>query len=429
MHPIIIFLFSLVFILILTAKLRIHPFLGLILTSVITGILAGEASTTIDAITTGMGKVFSNFAIIIAAGSTIGLILHRTGGAKLIASDVIRISRKPLFGLNILGFVFAVPLMCCILAYVIFIPVAKEVRRKQHLPKVLTASVLVFGTLASYNLVYPSPVIYSAAFELGVDKSDILLPGIAMAFVVSMIGYIYAVRAFNDPKESSFIQEHGLEEIDREVIGTVGRIAAYIPIGFPVALILTDVFTNVPLFDILGEPDMALLIGVVLAILFAYRQYDIAVVREWLEKAVKRSGVVILDMCGGGALGATLATTGVGQEMGILLSGLPLPAILIPFLIAVAIQSVQGSRVVTMLVAPSIVIPLVPVLGLPPVIVLFSMASGTFLISHFNDPFFWIYKDLAELETHEVLRSYTLGGAVMGVACLMLTGVVYLLFY
>jgi GntP family gluconate:H+ symporter len=121
-------------------------------------------------------------------------------------------------------------------------------------------------------------------------------------------------------------------------------------------------------------------------------------------------------MYGGGALGATLAMTGVGQEMGTLLSGLPLPAILVPFLIAVAIQSVQGSRVVTMLVAPSVVIPLVPVLGLPHEIVLFSMASGTFLISHFNDPFFWIYKDLAELETSEVLRSYTLGVVVMALA-------------
>lgn len=194
-------------------------------------------------------------------------------------------------------------------------------------------------------------------------------------------------------------------------------------------MILTDVFTNISVFNVIGEPDMALLIGVVMAIFFAYRQYTFDPVRQWVEKAIKRSGVVILDMCGGGALGATLAMTGVGQDMGNLLAVLPLPAILVPFLIATAIQSVQGSRVVTMLVAPSIVIPLVPTLGLPAEIVLFSMASGTFLISHFNDPFFWIYKDLAELETAEVLKSYTLGGALMGVTSLALTGVVYLLFY
>ncbi|WP_319508310.1 GntP family permease [uncultured Methanolobus sp.] len=426
MQPIIIFLLSLVIILFLTAKLRVHPFLGLILTSVITGVLAGEASGTIDAITSGMGKVFSNFAIIIAAGSIIGLILHRTGGARLIASDIIRISKKPLFGLNILGFIFAVPLMCCILAYVIFIPVAREIKLRDGLPKVLTASVLVFGTLASYNLIYPSPVVYSAVSELGINNSNILIPGIIIAFIVSIVGYLYATKFCSTGDMSSFIIDNETENEDMKI---PGRITAYSPIAIPVALILADVFTNIPLFDILGEPDMALLIGVVMAMLFAYRQYTFDSVRLWVEKAIKRSGVVILDMCGGGALGATLAMTGVGQEMGTLLSGLPLPAILVPFLIAVAIQSVQGSRVVTMLVAPSIVIPLVPVLGLPPEIVLFSMASGTFLISHFNDPFFWIYKDLAEVETSEVLRSYTLGGVVMGITSLTLTGIAYLLFY
>lgn len=426
MNSIVIFLLSLLLILFLTAKLRLHPFIGLILTSVITGILAGEASTTIETITTGMGKVFSHFAIIIASGSIIGLILHRTGGAKLIASDIIKISRKPLFGLNILGFIFAVPLMCCILAYVIFIPVAKEIRIREGLPKVLTASVLVFGTLASYNLVYPSPVVYSVVYELGIKTSDILFPGVVISFIVSIAGYFYAMRFCKTGNVSDFIVDN---EMENENMITSGRIAAYSPIAIPVVLILTDVFTNIPLFDILGEPDMALLIGVVMAIFFAYRQYNFNSAREWVEKAIKRSGVVILDMCGGGALGATLAMTGVGQEMGTLLAGLPLPATLVPFLISVAIQSVQGSRVVTMLVTPSIVIPLVQVLGLPPEIVLFSMASGTFLISHFNDPFFWIYKDLAELETSEVLKSYTLGGAVMGMCSLMLTGVAYLLLY
>ncbi|SDF86559.1 predicted D-glycerate permease [Methanolobus vulcani] len=426
MDPLIVFVFSLVLILYLTAYLRIHPFLGLILTSVVVGFLAGESAGTIEAIASGMGKVFSKFAIIIAAGSIIGLILHQTGGARLIASDVMRISRKPLLGLNVLGFIFAVPLMCCILSYVIFIPVAKEIRIKEGVPKVLTASVLVFGTLASYNLVYPSPVVYSAVYDLGINASDILVPGIIIAFIVSVIGYFYAMRFCKTGDVSDFITDN---ETENENVKVPGRIAAYSPIAVPVGLILADVFTNISLFDILGEPDMALLIGVVMAIFFAYRQYTFNPIREWVEKAIKRSGVVILDMCGGGALGATLAMTGVGQEMGNLLAVLPLPAILVPFLVAVAIQSVQGSRVVTMLVAPSIVIPLVPVLGLPPEIVLFSMVSGTFLISHFNDPFFWIYKDLAELETSEVLRSYTLGGAVMGITSLAFTGVVYLLFY
>ena len=67
----------------------------------------------------------------------------------------------------------------------------------------------------------------------------------------------------------------------------------------------------------------------------------------------------------------------------------------------------------TMLIAPSLLRPLVPELGLPPeILIILSMASGTFVISHVNDPFFWIFGELAELEPSEVFRSNTLGGAL-----------------
>jgi GntP family gluconate:H+ symporter len=108
---------------------------------------------------------------------------------------------------------------------------------------------------------------------------------------------------------------------------------------------------------------------------------------------------------------------------------LSLPHILIPFLVAAALQTVQGSRVVTMLIAPSLILPLVPELGLPPEILILSMASGTFVFSHVNDPFFWIFGELAELEPSEVFRSNTLGNALMGAVSLLLVSAAYVLFY
>ncbi|AKB84039.1 putative permease [Methanosarcina barkeri 3] len=121
--------------------------------------------------------------------------------------------------------------------------------------------------------------------------------------------------------------------------------------------------------------------------------------------------------------------TGAGETLGRFFLQLSLPHILVPFLIAAALQIVQESRVVTMLVAPSLLLPLVPELGLPLEIVILSMASSTFLISHVNDPFFWILGELAELEPSEVFRSNTLGSAVMGIVSFLLTSAVYLFFY
>ena len=194
MHPVLIFLFALLCILIFTARLRLHPFLSLVLVSVLTGVLAGEPLATVEAITEGLGSVFSRFAIIITCGSVIGLLLQRTGGMSLIASDIIRFSRNPLLALTLLGFLFSVPLMCYILAYVIFVPIAKELATRLDNPSISTATALALGAVASFNLVYPSPVIISAAEELSANTDKLFILGFLIAVPTSIAGYLYARR-------------------------------------------------------------------------------------------------------------------------------------------------------------------------------------------------------------------------------------------
>ncbi|MGB9940327.1 GntP family permease [Methanosarcina sp.] len=438
MHPVVIFLFALLCILLFTAKLRLHPFLSLVLVSVLTGVLAGEPLATVEAITGGLGSVFSRFAIIITCGSVIGLLLQRTGGTSLIASDIIRFSRNPLLALNFLGFLFSVPLMCYILAYVIFIPIAKELAARLDNPPISTATALALGAVASFNLVYPSPVVISAAEELSANTDRLFILGFLIAIPTSIAGYLYARWLGRTEPEGvsnrvnqrrSEIQEKNVE-IYRNTAENPPRLEAYSPIFFPLLLIFLQAGFghSYPVLTFLGNPNIALLTGVILSI-FSGRRLGSFALRELVEKAVRRSGVVLLDLCGGGALGATLAMTGAGEALGQLFLQLSLPHILIPFLVAAALQTVQGSRVVTMLIAPSLLLPLVPELGLPPEILILSMASGTFVISHVNDPFFWIFGELAELEPSEVFRSNTLGGALMGIVSFLLVSAAYVSFY
>jgi GntP family gluconate:H+ symporter len=442
MNPVLIFLFALICILLFTAKLRLHPFLSLVSVSILTGILAGDPLGAVEAATSGMGRVFSHFAIIITCGSVIGLVLQKTGGTSVIAGDIIRFSRNTLLALNFLGFLFSVPVTCCILAYVIFVPIAKESAARLNNPPISTATALALGTLASFNLVYPSPVIISASEEFGANTGLLALLGFFIAVPTSIAGYLYA-RKFRTgegsgtsgpsrpsekgEKQPSEAGKSAIEEVKQEKIyGNLERLEAYVPVFFPLILILSKTVIEHPLLAFLGDPNVALLIGVFLS-LFSARGLGIATLRTLVEKAVRRGGVVLLDLCGGGALGATLAMTGAGEALGQMFMQLNLPHIVVPFLVAAAFQTVQGSRVVTMLVAPSLIMPLVPQLGLPVEILILSMASGTFLFSHVNDPFFWIFGELAEIEPPQVFRAYTLGGALMGVVSFLLVCGVYLI--
>ncbi|RXA18740.1 GntP family permease [Methanosarcina sp. MSH10X1] len=436
MHPVFIFLFALILILFFTARLRLHPFLSLVLVSVFTGALAGEPLATVEAITEGLGSVFSRFAIIITCGSVIGILLQSTGGMSLIASDIIRFFKNPLLALNLIGFLCSVPLMCYILAYVIFIPIAKELAARLDNPSISTATALALGAVASFNLVYPSPVIISAAEELSASEDRLFILGFLIAIPVSVTGYLYARRLGMTGSETTRTVKKKVEigneniKIYKTTAEEPGRLEAYSPIFFPLLLIFFQAGFehSYPVLEFLGDPNIALLTGVILSI-SSGRRLGFSVLSELIEKAVRRSGVVLLDLCGGGALGATLAMTGAGEALGQLFLQLSLPHILIPFLVAAALQTVQGSRVVTMLIAPSLILPLVPELGLPPEILILSMASGTFVFSHVNDPFFWIFGELAELEPSEVFRSNTLGNALMGAVSLLLVSAAYVLFY
>jgi GntP family gluconate:H+ symporter len=417
MTPLLIFLLALVLILVLTTKFRVNPFLSLLTVSLFVAIVASKPFEGLESILTGMSGVLYQLGIIIVSGSIIGVVLDRIGGTSVIANDIIRLSKRPILALNVLGFLVAIPVMCCILAYVILIPIAREIAAKQKIPIGVAATSLSLGTLASYELIYPTPGVYSAASEFGVVGTDIVLLGLLIAIPTSLAGYLYAER---------FCRLGGVPTTTAETQqARTSRLRAYPPIVVPLALIFSKLVLPLPLLNFVGEPEIALLIGVLLVFIAAHG-FERNTVNTWTREAVQRGGGILMTLCAGGALAATLAMTGVGHEIGAVVMRSGLPAIFIPFLVAVAIQTVQGSRIVTFLIVPGILQPILPELGLPLELVLMSVASGTFLVSHANDAYFWTVTELADLTPSAGYRCYTVGGMVLGAVALALTVVVYL---
>ena len=420
MTPLLIFLLALILILVMTALFRFNPFLSLLGVSILVALLAAKPLEGVQSILTGMERVIYQFGIIIVCGSIIGMVLDGIGGTTVIADDIIRLFKEPILALNLLGFLVAIPVMCCILAYVIFIPIARAIASKLKIPIGVTAASLSLGTLASYELIYPTPGVYSAANELGMVGRDIVLLGLLIAIPTSMAGYLYAKR---------FCQ---LGPVPTDVVAKQGkrtsRLRAYPPIVVPLLLIFSNLMFPIPLLNFVGNPNIALLIGVLLALIAAYG-FGRDTVNLWTREAVKKGGGILMVLCAGGALASTLAMTGVGQEIGVMIVRSGLPALVVPFLVAVAIQSVQGSRLVTFLIAPSILQPILPALGLPLELVLMSMASGTFLVSHANDAYFWTVIELADMTPSAGYRCYTIGGIVLGAGAFLMTALIYLVGY
>jgi GntP family gluconate:H+ symporter len=411
-----IFFLASALILIMTTRFRLSPFLSLIGMSILVSVLTGRPFDGLESILAGMGKVIQQLGIIVACGCIIGMVLDRIEATSVMADDIIRITKNPLLALNFLGFMISVPVMCCILAYIILMPIAREISSKEKMPRGMAATSLSLGTLASYEFIYPAPGVYSAAKELGIVGIDVLALGLSMAILTSWVGYLYAKRCcgFGEVPET----------VPQNPRGKTSRLRAYPAIVVPLALIVLDLIFPVPVLHYLGEPNIALLIGVFIAFVAA-RNAGMDKINTWIREALKRSGAILLVLCAGGAFGSTLLMTGVIQEVGRMIIGSGLPGIFVPFLVAAGIQSAQGSRLVTFLIAPSIILPILPEIHLTPEIALMSMASGTFMISHANDAYFWTVIEFAEMTPSAGYKCYTMGGIVLGLTAFAMTAALH----
>ena len=90
-----LFVFIVLFIILFTSKIRLHPFIVLLIASIIGGICAGmPLDKTLSVISEGFGSTLKNIGIVIALGSIIGYMLNKSGGAFKMADIALKIVGK-----------------------------------------------------------------------------------------------------------------------------------------------------------------------------------------------------------------------------------------------------------------------------------------------------------------------------------------------
>ena len=189
----------------------------------------------------------------------------------------------------------------------------------------------------------------------------------------------------------------------------------------PLVLILVNTVTNVLLpkddptrtvLGFLGHPFVALLIATLLAftLLGTRRGLTRDEVQNIATKALEPAGIIILVTGAGGVFKQILIDSGVGKVLGDMMAGSPLPPIVLAFAIAALVRVAQGSATVAMITAAGLITPLVatlhlqgPVLGL----LVIAIAAGATILSHVNDPGFWLVNRYFGLDVKDTLRSWT----------------------
>lgn len=439
-------LLSIVLIILLTARWQVHPFFVLLLVAIGYGIAAGmPLDQVVASVNEGFGKTLGGIGMIIILGVVIGAFLEHSGGAYALAEKVLAVTGKQRIpgAMGLIGWVVSIPVFADS-GFMLLAPLAKSLTKKAGITLSATAVSLALGLIASHTLVPPTPGPIAAAFYLEADLGRVMLIGVPISLLALLISQLfihrYVAKTYIDPEPDVTDAE-----IARLMEHAPSAWLSIVPILVPIGLIVTkSLLTTVggydpaaserfPLFIqvlvFLGEPFIALLIGGLLSLTLPRRlELQMLSTEGWLGRALVSASSILLITGAGGIFGQVLRDSGIATSLGATLSQMQL-GLLLPFLVAAAIKTAQGSSTVALITAATILAPMMGDLGfhseLHKALVVIAIGAGSAVIVHANDSFFWVVTRLSGMDVKQGYQFVSLGSFVFGTSAALLTFLLY----
>ena len=427
-------LFSgIVIIILLTAKYHVHAFFALLIACFVTGLgVQLPLTNLLSVVKDGFGNIMKSLGLIIVLGTTLGVLLEHTRSTRVMANYILKKAgeKNSAFALSLTGFIVGLPVFCDS-GFIVLNGLNKSLSKKTGISIAIMSVSLATGLYSVHCLIPPHPGAAAAAGSIGADYGKLILYGIIIAIPAMLVGHWWAVYA--GKKITAIEVEH--DEVIEDTTAHPSVLKAFLPVIVPILLIaLRSFFINdaapkngwLNNLLSLGEPVIALSVGVLLA--FATKaNWKKKTVSYLLQDAVEKAGGIVVIIGAGGAFGAVLAATKMGIHFSevVALNSL---GILFPFLVTFLLKTAQGSSTVAIITAASIVLPLLPALGLDTangkLLAVLSMGAGSMMISHANDAYFWVITKFSGLDIKTTLKVYSIATIFMGLTTLLM---VYLL--
>jgi GntP family gluconate:H+ symporter len=430
MFLIILLLVSVLLIVVSTSRYRFHPFLALLFVAVLFGLFSGMPLPTIaKSINEGFGNTLGSIGIVIIAGVIIGTFLEQSGGAYAMASRILKLTGKkhvPLT-MSIIGYVVSIPVFADS-GFVILNPLNKALSKEAKISLAGSAEALALGLAVTHVLIPPTPGPIAAAGILEADLGLVIMLGFIVSIPVLLVGWLYSVRigsrVYVDPNP-----EVTQEEISEKLKTAPSAFKSFVPILLPILLIVIKSVSEFPtaplgsgtmkeIVGFIGEPVVALMIGILLSFTLP-RKLDREMLSSsgWVGKALQNAAIIILITGAGGAFGMVLRNSELATLLGNSLADMKI-GIFLPFLMAAAIKSAQGSSTVALITTASLLAPMMASLGFDSdgakALVVLAIGAGSLVVSHANDSMFWIFTQMTGMEVKTGYRVHTQGTLILG---------------
>ncbi|HSH19819.1 MAG TPA: GntP family permease [Draconibacterium sp.] len=429
-----VLLVSVLFIILGTTKLKLHPFIVLLFASYLAGAMAGlpiqQIATTIA---TGFGNIMAYIGIVIILGTIIGVILEKSNAAIKLAEIVLKLvgKRFPALAMSIIGYIVSIPVFCDS-AFIILSSLKKSLVHKTGKSSVALSIALASGLYATHTFVPPTPGPIAAAGNLGLENQLglVILFGLMVAAFAMLTGYLWA--SYVGKKYITAEDIPGEAQITESELILPSAIKSLMPILVPIALIAIRSIAIYPtqpfrggflfaFFNFTGQPVNALFVGFLLSFLL-FPKFNKETLTGWISDGITAAAPILLITGAGGAFGTILKEAQIGEILGNLLAEYQL-GIFLPFIIAAAFKTAQGSSTVALVATSAIIAPLLSTIGLDSlngkVLAVMATGAGAMTISHANDSFFWVVTQFSGMDVKTGYKTHTMATLIQGISSMV----------
>jgi GntP family gluconate:H+ symporter len=427
-----VFLAAVIVIILATQWRHIHPFLALVVVAAVFGFVAGFPTSYLASVFgTGFSEKIYAPGLVIIAAAFIGGLVDGTAATDRLRSAIERWrwlkGNGVAAGLGLIAGLGASPAA----AFAVLSPLLPAFRGEPAKARNGSTIALALALSGSHGLAVFTPVPIAAAAILGAEWSRVALFGLPLAALLAGFAAIFAKmtatnslvpQPANDQPASSTAKPNNWPTI-----------VLILAVTIPLVLLIMQSLGDIPSEPLgggparervlaAGRPLILFLVGVGVMIAGRPRQsFDLLADSGWTGRVLGNVGNILLIVCAAGGLQHLCQETGMAEMFGERLIGWHVEAaggILLPFLIAAVIKTLQGSSLVAAITAAGMMQPMLVPLGLGGgdgrALAALAIGAGAMTISHVNDEYFWLVADRAGLKPLHGLTTLSLGTLLQG---------------
>ncbi|MFJ8930804.1 MULTISPECIES: GntT/GntP/DsdX family permease [unclassified Streptomyces] len=420
-------------IVLLITKFKMHAFLALTIGSLALGAFAGAPlDKVIESFSAGLGDTVAGVGVLIALGAILGKLLADSGGADQIVDTILAKAGKSggkamPWAMVLIAAVIGLPLFFEV-GIVLLIPVVLMVAKRGNYSLMRIGIPALAGLSVMHGLIppHPGPLVAIDAVDanLGLTLALGILVAIPTVVIAGPVFSKYAAKWVDVQAPDKMIPARASDDLDKRPSFGASVATILLPVVMMLSKALVDVIVDNPdatvqrVFDVVGNPMIALLAAVVVAMFTLGRPagFTKGKVLSTTEKSLGPIAGVLLIVGAGGGFKGTLVDSGVGEMIMEISKDWGLPTLLLAWLIAVVIRVATGSATVATVSAAGLVAPLAAdMTDTHTALLVLVIGAGSLFFSHVNDAGFWLVKEYFGLTVGQTVKTWSLMETIISV--------------